>query len=60
MLLEAVQLPVAAKLTNNPELAIAPTVKSGSPNVLFPSPANVIVWFALSTLNHCGATVAAL
>ena len=50
-----VQLPLAAKLTVRPELAVAETVKSGSPQVLFPSAANVIVcaccaWVTVSTV----------
>src|SRR4051794_5689108 len=39
-----VQLPLAAKLTGNPELAAALTAKSASPNVLLASAPNVIVW----------------
>ncbi len=38
-----VQLPVALKLTGRPELAVALTLKSASPNVLFAKAPNVIV-----------------
>ena len=38
-----VQLPVAVKLTLSPEEAVALTLKSGSPNVLFAKAPNVIV-----------------
>ena len=55
-----VQLPAAEKLTDKPELAVALTVKSGSPNVLPASAANVIVWFALATVNDWLTEVAAL
>src|SRR2546421_12192745 len=48
---ETVQLPAAEKLTDRPELAVALTGKSGSPNVLPASAPNVIVWFALATVN---------
>src|SRR5438309_2099971 len=44
-----VQLPLALKLTTRPELAVALTLKSGSPNSLFPSAANAIVWALLAT-----------
>src|SRR4029453_6760497 len=37
-----VQLPLAAKATGRPELAVAPTLKSASPYVLFASGPNVI------------------
>ena len=40
----------AAKLTGNPEEAVAPTLKSASPNVLFAKTPKVIVWFALAML----------
>ena len=46
-----VQLPAAEKLTDKPELAVALTVKSGSPKVLPASAPKVIVWFALATVN---------
>ena len=55
-----VQLPAAEKLTDKPELAVALTVKSGSPKVLPASAANVIVWFALATVNDWSTEVAAL
>lgn len=54
MLPVTVHLPVAEKLAVKPELAVALTVKSGSPNVLSAIAPNVIVWFALATLNDCG------
>ena len=41
--LVTVQLPLAAKLTGNPEDAVALTMKSASPNVLFDNGSNVIV-----------------
>src|SRR6266850_1552525 len=56
---ETVQLPVAEKLTDKPELAVALTAKSGSPKVLPASAPNVIVWFALAIVNDCGTDVAA-
>ena len=43
-----VQLPLALKLTARPEDAVALTVKSRSPKVLFGSTPNVIVWFAFA------------
>ena len=55
-----VQLPVAEKPTVKPELAVALTVKSGSPNFLPVSAANVIVWFALAMVNDWSTEVAAL
>ena len=55
-----VQLPAAEKLTDKPELAVALTVKSGSPKVLPTSAANVIVWFALATVNDWSTEAAAL
>ena len=55
-----VQLPIAEKLTDKPELAVALTVKSGLPNVLPASAPNVIVWFALATVNDWSTEVAAL
>ena len=45
-----VQLPLAVKLTGRPEEAVALTVKSGSPKVLFARGPNVIVWSALAML----------
>ena len=45
-----VQLPLAVKLTYRPEEAVALTVKSGSPKVLFATGTNVIVWLALRML----------
>ena len=55
-----VQLPVAVKLTGNPEVAVALILKSGSPNVLFASGPNVIVWSAFAMLKLCGTFAAAL
>src|SRR2546427_6304032 len=55
-----VQLPAAEKLTDKPELAVALTAKSGSPNVLPASVPNVIVWFALAMVNGWLTEVAAL
>src|SRR5262245_50861619 len=55
---KTVQLPAAAKLTTNPDDAVALTVKSASPNVLPPGAANVIVWLPLVTVKvlvFCGA-----
>ncbi len=60
VLLEMVQLPVAAKFTDKPELVVALRVKSGSPNVLPASDPNVIVWFALATVRDWSTEVAAL
>jgi hypothetical protein len=40
------QLPLALKLTARPELAVALTVKGGSPYVLFANALNVMVWSA--------------
>src|SRR6266566_5038175 len=42
------QVPLAPSLTTRPELAVALTLKSGSPNSLFASAANAIVWAALT------------
>jgi hypothetical protein len=39
------------KLTASPELAVALTLKSASPYVLFPRAPNVIVWVAAVMLN---------
>src|SRR5579872_270346 len=55
-----VQLPLAPKVTVNPEVAVALTVKSASPKILLPSPPNVIVWLALLMENDCGTSVAGL
>src|SRR5438128_5437520 len=44
------QLPDAAKLTVNPDDAVALAAKSGSPYVLSASAPNVIVWLALFTV----------
>ena len=41
-----VQLPLEENETARPELAVAATVKSGSPADLSASAPNVIVWFA--------------
>ena len=41
-----VQLPDAVKLTGNPELAVALTTKSGSPNVLSGNGPKAMVWDA--------------
>ena len=60
MLPETVQLPAAEKLTDKPELAVALTGKSGSPNVLPASAPNVIVWFALAIVNDWSIEVAVL
>lgn len=42
---------VLLKLTARPEEAVALTVKSGSPKVLFPRAPNVIVWLAFCTVS---------
>jgi hypothetical protein len=55
-----VQLPAAEKLTDKPELAVALTVKSDSPNFLPVSVPNVMVWFAMATVNDWSTEVAAL
>jgi len=55
-----VQLPLATNVTASPELAVAPTPKSGSPNVFAISAPNVIVWFPLAIVNVCGTSGAAL
>src|SRR5438132_5382281 len=55
-----VQLPAAEKLTDKLELAVALTVKSGSPKVLPTSAPKVIVWFALATVNDWLTEAAAL
>ena len=57
---EAVHWPVAAKLTDKPELAVALTVKFGSPKVLLASAPNVMVWLALAILNDWLMGVAGL
>jgi hypothetical protein len=49
--LVTVQLPVGVKLAAKPEEAVALTLKSASPNVLFARDPNVIVWFALLTVS---------
>ncbi len=46
-----VQPPVAAKLTDKLELAVAITVKSESPRVLPTSAPNEIDWLALLTVS---------
>ena len=58
--LAAVQLPLAARLTVNPEEAVALTLKSASPNVLFARDPNVIVWLALLTVSVKLASVTTL
>src|SRR6266704_2422272 len=55
-----VQLPVAMKLTGKPEDDVALILKSGSPNVLFASGPNVIVWSAFAMLKLCETFAAAL
>ena len=45
---------MAKKLTLSPDEAVALTLKSGSPKVLFASGPKVIVWFALPMLKFCG------
>ena len=50
---ETVQLPVAANETGRPDDAVALTVKSGSPSVLFASAANVIVCDPFAIANVC-------
>ena len=55
-----VQFPLTEKPTVRPELAVAETAKSGSPNVLFASGANVIVWFAFEIENDRLTSGAAL
>src|SRR5438132_7411060 len=52
------QLPLALNVTTRPELAVALTLKSGSPNVLSPSGANEITW-AASAIADVGATAGA-
>ena len=42
-------MPAAVKLTDKPEDAVALTMKSASPNVLFVKTSNVIVWFPFKT-----------
>src|SRR5438045_247963 len=56
--LVTVQLPLAIKLTGNPEEAVALILKSGSTNVLFASGPNVIVWLALLIVSVKLASVA--
>src|ERR1700752_2970567 len=58
--LVTVQLPLAAKLTVRPEVAVALIPKSASPKVLFARAPNVIVWFALAMLKLCCTLDAAL
>jgi hypothetical protein len=57
--LVTVQLPLAAKLTGKPEVAVPLTSKSGSLNVLFARAANVIVWLPLLIVKLCGTFAAA-
>src|SRR2546429_9979089 len=54
------QLPLAPKLTVRLEVAVALTVKSGSPKVLPASAPKVMVWIPLAMENVCGTSVAAL
>ena len=49
----------AAKLTGKPEVAVALTAKSGSPNSLFANAPNVITWSALPTVSVKLASVVA-
>ena len=44
-----VHWPLAVKLTVKPEVVVALTLKSASPNVLFGKAPNVIVWFPFKT-----------
>src|SRR5207245_8770551 len=53
-----VQLPAAAKATARPDVAVALTPKSGSPNVLLASTPSAIVWLALPIVNDCGTSAA--
>src|SRR6266481_7696989 len=54
------QFPLAPKLTVRADDALAPTVKSGSPNVLPPSAPKVMVWLPLAIENVCGTSLAGL
>src|SRR5258708_10632615 len=54
------QLPLAPKVTVSPEVELALTLKSGSPNVAPDSVPNVIVWLPLLMENDRGTSVAAL
>jgi hypothetical protein len=54
------QLPVAAKVTAKLEDAVALTVKSASPKILFGSAPKAIVWLALAIENDCGTFGAGL
>src|SRR5437660_6563459 len=56
----ALQLPLAPKLTARLEDAVAPTEKSGLPNVFPGSAAKVIVWPALAMEDDCGTSAAGL
>ena len=60
MLPVTVHWPLAAKLTARLELAVALTLKSASPKVLFGSDPKVIVWLALPMLKDCWTLDAAL
>ena len=53
-----VHAPPAAKETARPELAVALTVKSGSPSLLFASAAKLIVCAAFATVNGRSTLVA--
>src|SRR3954452_16070958 len=53
-----VQFPLALKPTDRPELAVALTVKSASPNVLFASAPKVMVWFCFTGPFASGHTYA--
>src|SRR3954466_6313320 len=52
-----VQFPEAANVTGRPELAVALTEKSASPNVLGDSALKVIVWLAFATTRLKGVSV---
>ena len=55
-----VHWPEAANATARPDVAVALTVKSGSPNVLFGSEPNEIVWLAFVAVVvsvTCGAAL---
>jgi Entner-Doudoroff aldolase len=56
----AVALPVAMKVTAKPELDVALTAKSGSPNVLCARAPNEIIWLAFWAVTFSTTAVAGL
>src|SRR5436305_8133238 len=54
------QLPLPPKLTVRLEVAVALTVKSGSPKVLPVNTPKLMVWSALAMENDCGTSAAAV